>query len=95
MRRYRLSRLAEADLRRIWKHGYVQWGENQADIYYQKLIDRFEELAETPHLYPSVNHIRKGYRKSVCGVDTIYYRITESGVEIMRILGRQDIKDWL
>jgi toxin ParE1/3/4 len=41
-------------------------------------------------MYQAVEFIRKGYRRSVCGVDSIYYRIEGDTVEIMNILGRQD-----
>ena len=47
-------------------------------------------IAKTPLLYPSVDHIRKGYRRSVCGVHSIYYRIQEEHIEIMRVLGREN-----
>ncbi len=39
--------------------------------------------------------IRENYRRSVCGVDSIYYRIDESEVEIMAIIGRQETEEWL
>ena len=42
-----------------------------------------------------IKHIREGYRKSVCGVDIIYYRVNDDAVEIMSILGRQDREKWL
>ncbi len=72
-----------------------QWGVAQADKYYYAFIMRFEQIAEQPYLYPAVDHIRKGYRHSICGVDTIYYRIVDNTVEIMSILGRQDSGTWL
>jgi toxin ParE1/3/4 len=31
----------------------------------------------------------------VCGVDSIYYRIEGETVEIMAIIGRQDLEEWL
>ncbi|MCW5784128.1 MAG: hypothetical protein KIT39_12515 [Nitrospirales bacterium] len=34
--------------------------------------------------------MRAGYRRSVFGRHSIYYRIDEQGVEIMRVLRRQD-----
>ena len=37
-----------------------------------------------------IHEILPGYRRSVCGVDSIYYRVIDDVVEIMRILGRQD-----
>ena len=44
---------------------------------------------------PSVDHIRDGYRRSVCGVGSIYYRLNDKlVVKIMRVLGRQDAYDF-
>jgi len=38
---------------------------------------------------------KKGYRRCVCGVDSIYYRIENGTVEIMAIIGRQDLNSIL
>ena len=43
-----------------------------------------------PKIVPAVDDIRLGYRRAVCGVDGIYYRIHGDYIEIMRVLGRQD-----
>ncbi|WP_447971844.1 type II toxin-antitoxin system RelE/ParE family toxin [Nitrospira sp. M1] len=95
MGNYRLSPEAEEDLYRIYQWGCRKHGEAAADEYYLAFFERFEQLAEQPYLYPAVNHIREGYRKSLCGVDTIYYRVVGETVEIMNILGRQDRDEWL
>ena len=92
---YRLSENAKEDLRRIYRRGLREYGEAQADNYYNALFDRFEQIAEQPFLYPAVDDIREGYRRSVCGVDSIYYRIEGETVEIMAIIGRQDLEEWL
>jgi len=92
---YKLSNEAEADLDRIWLRGLKEYGLEQADKYYNALFDRFEELADNPYLYQLVDDIRQSYRRSPCGVDTIYYRINGGCVEIMNIIGRQDIEEWL
>jgi len=92
---YRLSENAREDLRRIYRRGLREYGEAQADEYYNALFDRFEQIAEQPFLYPAVDDIREGYRRSVCGVDSIYYRIEGGMVEIMAIIGRQDLEEWL
>ncbi len=92
---YKVTVDAQADLERIWRRGFKEWGEAQADTYYNAIFDRFALLAEQPYLYPTAEYIREGYRKSVCGVDTIYYRIVGDTVEIMNILGRQDRDEWL
>ena len=87
---YKLTSDAEDDLHRIWRRGVREYGEAQADKYYYDFIERFEKIAEQPYLYQAVEHIRAGYRHSVCGVDTIYYRVEGDTVEIMNILGQQD-----
>ena len=88
---YRLSANAESDLYRIWLYGVQNFGEARADQYYNTFFERFEKLAQNPYSYPAVEHIREGYRRSVCGSDSIYYRIVGDDIEIMNILGRQDI----
>ena len=95
MRTYKLSKEAEADLERIWLRGFKEYGLEQADKYYYAFFERFEELAENPYLYQAVDDIREGYRRSPCGVDSIYYRINGDTIEIMSIIGRQDIDHWL
>ena len=82
-------------MRRIYRHGVREYGDALADQYYDAFFDRFEELAEQPYLYQAVDEIREGYRRSVCGVDSIYYRVEDDTVEIMAILGQQDLDDWI
>ena len=91
MPRYKLSTEAKMDLARIYWRGQQEFGTAQAEHYYAALIQRFEEIAEAPYKYQTVDHVREGYRRSVCGVDSIYYRLNEEVVEIMRVLGRQDL----
>ena len=92
MANYRISEDAKTDLKRIYRHGIQEYGEAQADFYYEELFGRFEQLAEQPYLYQAVDDIREGYRRSVCGVDSIYYRIDGELVEIISIIGRQDLE---
>lgn len=89
---YRLTTAAEQDLLQISLYGLQQFGPQQARVYYIRLVNRFEELAKTPELYQPVEHIRKGYRRSVCGAHSIYYRVQQDSVEIVRILGAQEFR---
>lgn len=77
----------------IWLRGLEEFGEAQADTYYLKFIERFELLADTPYLGTTVDEIREGYRRTVCGVDSIFYRIDGDTVEIMAILRMQDTQN--
>lgn len=91
MASYKLSKEAENYLIIIHQYGVINHGEVKADKYYFALFERFEKIAEQPYLYQSVDNIRQGYRHSICGVDAIYYRIEEDIVEIMNVIGKQDI----
>ena len=90
MARVELTPDAEQDLLNIAYFGMVQFGVAQSERYRDKLYQRFQELAETPLLYPAVDHIRQGYRRSVCGSHSVYYRIHTDYVEIMRVIGQED-----
>jgi len=93
---YRLSKNAKLDLKRIYMQGLYTHGEAQADKYFNDFFERFEQIAGQPLLYPTVDEIRFGYRRSICGVDNIYYRISSGNtVEIMAIIGQQDTSKWL
>ena len=92
---YRLTEDAKDDLIRIYQRGLREFGGVKADAYFNAFFERFELLANQPLAYPAVEDIRVGYRRSVCGVDSIYYRVQGEIVEIMAIIGQQDLDDWL
>lgn len=95
MPNYRISEVAKEDLIRIYQYGRSQFGEKQADKYFDAFFDKFELIAERPYSFESVEFIKAGYRKCNSGVDSIFYRIINDTVEIMTIIGRQDRIDWL
>lgn len=87
---YRLSADAEEDVRRLYRRGIINFGPARADKYFDGLFARFDQIAEQPLQYRAVDEIRPGYRRSVYGAHSIYYRIGDDHVEIMRVLGRED-----
>lgn len=91
MNDYRLSNDAKADLIRIHHYGAMKFGMTQADKYFDSFFEYFDIIAQRPYSFESVDYIKEGYRRCVCGVDSIYYRIEGDTVEIMTIIGRQDL----
>ena len=91
MMNYKLSNVAKQDLIRIHQYGMKNFGESQADKYFEAFFVNFELIAERPLAFESVDYIKQGYRRCVCGVDSIYFRINGEIVEIMAIIGRQDL----
>jgi len=94
MAKYKLTFCAKEDLRRIYLYGLENFGEQQADKYKDKLVICFNDIAKNPLMYPAANHIRKSYRRCVCGSDSIFYRLVgDDVVEIVAILSRQDTEN--
>lgn len=88
---YRLSERADKDLESIYLYGLVNFGQHQADAYADGMEARFEQIGSQPLSYPAVDHIRPGYRCSVYGRHSIYFRFESRLVIIVRILHRQDL----
>lgn len=95
MVKYRLSNEAKKDLMRIHHYGIEKFGETQADKYFDSFFEYFDIIAQRPFSFESVDYIKTGYRRCVCGSDSIFYRINNGVVEIMAIIGRQDLNNIL
>jgi len=88
---YKINLEAKEDLRQIYSYGYHKWGVKQADKYFNQLFNCFDNICQNHHQFPQVNEIRQGYKRCVCGVDTIYFRLNNDIIEIMRVIGSQEI----
>ena len=95
MAKYRLSNEAKEDLIRIHHYGVNKFGMAQADKYFDSFFKYFDIIAQQPFSFESVDYIKKGYRRCAIGSDSIYYRVNNDIVEIMAIVGRQDLKNIL
>lgn len=95
MTKYRLSNEAKEDLIRIHQYGVKNFGIIQADKYFDSFFECFDNIAERPFSFEAVDYLKKGYRRCVCGVDSIYFKVNDDTVEIMAIVGRQDLKNIL
>jgi len=95
MSKYRLSNEAKSDLIRIHHFGVERFGVAQADKYFDSFFKYFDIIVQRPFSFESVDYIKKGYRRCVCGSDTIYYKLNDDIVEIMAIVGKQDLSNIL
>lgn len=92
--KYELSKAAQRDLENIWLYTYENWSAEQADRYYDLLIDEIEFIAVKPQAGKDQGHIRDGYFRTKVKSHYIFYRIDprKKLVEIVRILHqRMDI----
>ena len=90
---YSLSPEAKKDLLTIRAHTQSKWGIQQAQKYIDALGKKCEELAQSPHTGRERPEIKPGYRSIAEGKHVIFYRVGDSGIDILRILhGRMDIE---
>jgi toxin ParE1/3/4 len=66
-------------------------GRKQANRYTDFLTVAFADLAQFPESATACDHIRPGYRRRSVERHMIYFRITNYGIAVVRILhGRMD-----
>jgi toxin ParE1/3/4 len=93
MANYKISQVAKDDLIRIHQYGFEKFGEIQADLYFENFFQQFELIAQNPLMFESVDYIKLGYRRCPCGSDSIFFRTSKGHVEIMAIVGRQELNE--
>jgi toxin ParE1/3/4 len=92
IRHYRLSPLAIADLEEIWFYTFRQWSLEQADQYHHDLIATIEALADGRKVGRPAD-IREGYFKRAVGRHLVFYRQSDSTLDVIRILHqRMDVE---
>lgn len=91
---YRISKKAIEDLEDIWTYTLNKWSIEQADRYYNLIINEIEFVARNFMTGKSMDHIKPGYRASIVKSHLIFYRKSQDKqVEIIRILHqRMDIE---
>ncbi len=94
MASYRLTKKAAEDLAHIWYYTVDTWSENQADHYFQMLLDSFKDISDRGVSGKQYEGIYTGLLGKQAGKHIIFYRmINRDVVEIVRILHeRMDLK---
>lgn len=87
--RYRLLPRAETDFFNIYAYTHSAFGAAQADKYTEGLIDAFTRITEYQRIGRDVSHIRPGYFRYEFKSHSIYYRLEQDRVTIIRILGQK------
>jgi len=73
MARYELASAAAGDLENIFEFGIDTFGLTQALDYMSGLKQRLRQIADQPEVYPAIEHIRSGYRRSVYKSHATYF----------------------
>ena len=81
----KFSPAAIADIDKIWNYTAKRWGLDQANLYTDTLRDACLALAAGEKRGQRVD-IRDGYLKYMVGRHFIFFRSTDAGIEVIRIL---------
>ena len=94
MAKYELTNKAVADLNGIWEYTLENWSENQADRYYDMLLDICQDIADNPELGKNYDGIKTELFGLKANRHIIFYRKSNANsIEITRILHEQmDLK---
>jgi len=85
--RYSISEKANQDIEKIWLYTFDNWSLEQADRYYNLILNEIEYISENFESGKSVDHIKKGYRSSIVKSHIIFYKKSKRNiVEIIRVL---------
>jgi len=93
--KYKISLEASHDIEKIWLYTYEKWSLEQADRYFNLIMNEIEYLAKNPKSGKDCGEVRKGYFRSQIKSHFIFYKINKKNneIEIIRILHqRMDIK---
>jgi toxin ParE1/3/4 len=96
--KYKISKEAINDLEKIWLYTIETWSIEQADRYFNLLIDEIEYLSVNSKSGKDYSHVRKGYFRSRVKSHFIFYKVNlkDNELEIIRILHQQmDIESQL
>jgi len=94
---YVISEEALKDINNIWLYTAENWSLEQANRYYNLIIDEIEYISENFEIGRNVEHIRKGYRYSKVKSHLIFYKKSKNSIiQIIRVLHENmDIKSRL
>lgn len=88
---YKISKEVQKDIQNIWLYTFETWSIEQADRYYNLLLDEIEYLAENPTSGKDYSYVREGYFCSRVKSYFIFYKINtkECKIEVIRVLHQQ------
>lgn len=90
-----ISEKAVEDLNNIWIYTAETWSVEQANRYYNLIMDEIDFVSKNFNITKDIESIRKGYRYSKVKSHLIFFRkINNTEIEVVRILHeKMDIRN--
>jgi len=84
--RHFIHPLAEQDIEGIWNDGAERWGVDQADRYFDGMVNLFDLLSEQPEIARLRDEFSPPVRIHPYGSHIVVFEIVETGIAIIRVL---------
>ena len=85
--KYRISKLAEADIDNIWLYTLENWSFAQANRYYRLIYQEIDFIVEDFESGKDISEVKKGYRQTKVKSHLVIYKRADDGIiEILRVL---------
>ncbi len=78
---------AKQDLISIWLYSFENFGINQADKYLDEIATSLNNIASNPEIGVNCEGIRKGYKKYQINEHIVFYKVINSTIQVVRVLG--------
>jgi toxin ParE1/3/4 len=88
---YRLGKKAESDLAGIVDYTVDNWGEEQAEAYIEQMAMCLQLLSGSQFLGRACEPLYPGLRRFEQGSHVIFYRATNEGIHVSRILHQSSL----
>lgn len=87
----KISREALVDLEKIWVYTFETWSVEQADRYFNLIMNEINYLSKNSESGRDYSHIKKDYFCSKVKFHLIFYKVNkkQNVLEIIRILHQQ------
>ena len=87
MQEYIITEKALEDINNIWIYTAENWSVEQADRYYNLIIDEIEYIVENLNMAIEVGKIRKSYKYSKVKSHLIFFKKEKTNeIEVVRVL---------
>ena len=86
---YELSRLAQQDLEEIWIFTAENWSIDQANKYYELIVNELELICDSPHRGVKLLKTKGTHRIRKVKSHLIVYKVEQNVIWVDRILHRR------
>jgi len=86
MKNLKFSRLASSDIDEIYLYGFINFGEQSADLYLYKMKDTLKIICENPNIGRLDTRLNPAIHRFDFDQHVIFYDVTPTEILIVRIL---------